>query len=187
METATPEFAFEYRVTEQDFVHGFMTHFRNTGPVRRVLYYPYPLLGAICILLAVLLAVMQARAGEDWNGPVPLFLLGVAWLACYFYRPFALKRLYRKDERYKSPINVRIAGNDVYVTTKQGEGHQKPGSYVRAFETNELVLLYTSPLMLSIVPKRDLTSEQLNGLHAFLDRELPIQKGRNRLPAKAVV
>ena len=129
------------------------------------------------------MAAMQSRGDQNWSGPVTFFLIGMAWLACYFYRPYALKRLYRKDERYKSPIHVRIVGNDVYVTTAKSEGHHRPGSYVRALETDELILLYTSPIMLSFVPKRDLTPEQLSSVHAFLDRELPLRKGRNRLPA----
>jgi hypothetical protein len=185
MEAASRDLAFEYRITETDFVHAFLTHYRNCSRVRAVLYYAYPILGVILVFLAVFLAVMQTRAGEEWTGPVPLFIVGAVWLGCYFGRPFWLKRLYRKDQRYKTPVRVRIIGDEVYVTTATAEGHYRPGSYVRALETDELILLYHSPIMFSFVPKRDLSPEQRSALSDFLDRELPLRKGPNRLPAIA--
>lgn len=45
-------------------------------------------------------------------------------------------------------------------------------SYVRWIETKNEILLYTSPVLFNIVPKRALTSEQLSQLRTLLTQSI---------------
>ena len=145
METATPELEFDYRVTEKDFVNAYLTHYKHSARFRAALYYGYPVLGIALVVLAVFMAVVQTQMGEEWNGPVPLFLLGCAWLACWIGRPWYLKRLYRKDPRFGSPIHLSIAGNRMNIVTATAEANYKHGTFIRALETDS-VFCYTPHL-----------------------------------------
>ena len=187
METVAPDLTFEYRVTEPVFVNAYLTHCRRSSRYRSVMYVLYPILGVLFITLAVLMAVLQSREGEDWNGPVPFFLIGFLWLACFLWRPFYFKRLYRKDQRYREPIRVTVANGEMTVISATAEGKYKRGIFVRALETDDLILLYHSPVMFSFVPKSDLTPPQLASLEAYIDHELPIRKGPNRYPAQTTL
>jgi hypothetical protein len=182
METVIPDVAFQYQVTEPVFVSAYLTHYRRYNRFRAVMYYLYPIIGGILVLMAVLLAVLQSRAGEDWNGPVPLFLLGCLWLFCYLWRPFYFRRLFRKDQRFREPIRVSVTNGEMSVITATSEGKYKKGIFVRALESDDLILLYHSPVMFSFIPKRQLTADQLASFEVFLNDQLPVRKGANRFP-----
>ena len=183
MEAASPEVALEYQVTQNDFVGAYIAHCRNSGPAKTFLYYLLPILGCASILIAVVMMVVQIRMGEDWTASIVFFMVGLFWLACHFLRPWRLRRAYRKDPRFKSPIKITINGNEWNVSTATAEARYKHGTFIRAVETDSLFLFYHSPLMFNFLPKHDLTPGQQTQIVAFLDRELPIRKGRRWLPA----
>jgi hypothetical protein len=76
-----------------------------------------------------------------------------------------------------------IDGSEWRVTTATAEARFKHGTFVKAVETGALFLLYHSPIVFNVIPKRDLTLQQQVRIAAFLDGELPVRKGRVRLPA----
>ncbi len=183
METVSPEVALEYRVTESDFVSAYIAHYRNSGPAKTFLYYLLPILGCASILIAVIIAVLQIRRDEDWIGSIVFLVVALFWLACHVLRPWRLRRAYRKDPRFKRPIQITINGNEWNVRTATAEARYKQGTFIRAVETDSLFLFYHSPLVFQFLPKRDLTPSQQTLITAFADRELPIRKGRSWLPA----
>ena len=185
METASAELVLEYRLTQSDFVCAYIAHYRNSGPAKTFLYYLLPILGCASILIAAVMMVVQIRTGEEWTESVVFFMVGLFWLACHFLRPWRLRRAYRKDPRFKNPIKITINGNEWNVSTATAEARYKHGAFIRAVETDSLFLFYHSPLLFNFLPKRDLTPGQQTQIVAFLDRELPIRKGRSWLPASS--
>lgn len=183
METASPEFALEYQVTRDDFVGAYLAHCRSAGPFKTFLFYLGPILGGASILVAVVMAVVQVRAEEDWSASIIFFVVGLFWIGCHFLRSWRLKRAYRKDPRFKSPIKITIDGNEWLVNTATAEARYREGTFIKAIETDSMFLFYHSPLLFNFIPKRDLTPQQQKQLDAFLDRVLPVRKGQTRLPA----
>jgi hypothetical protein len=185
METASPDLVLEYRVTESDYVSACLTHCRSSGPLKLFLYYLLPILGVASILLGGIVAALEVRAEEDWTLSIVFVVVGLFWIGCFSIRPWRLKRAYRKDPRFKSPMKIAIVGNEWNVSTATAEARYKEGTFIRAVDTDSFYLFYHSPLMFNIIPKHDLTPDQRTQVEAFLDRALPIHKGRVRLPAAA--
>jgi hypothetical protein len=153
------------------------------GPRKETAFLPLPFLGVASILLGVATALSLSREGEDWTVSIVFFVVGIFWLTWHFIRPLRLRRLFRRDPRFKTPTKVVIDGSEWRVTTATAEARFKHGTFVKAVETGSGFLLYHAPIVFNIVPRRDLTPEQQTQIATFLDRELPVQKGRVRLPA----
>jgi YcxB-like protein len=185
MDARSPELDFEYQVSEEDFARAYLTHCRSGELKRTIFYYLLPILGIASVLYGVVTAIQRAREGEDWGLSIVFFAVGVAWLFCHIIRPWRVKRLYRKNPRFGAPVKVNIEWDEWKVSTATTEARFKEGTFVRAMETETFFLLYHSPVMFNIVPKNQLTPEQQAGVRAFLDRALPIRRGRFRLPATA--
>jgi len=185
METRSPDLVLEYQVTESDFVSACLTHCRSSGSLKLFLYYLLPILGVASMLFGGIMAALDVRAEEDWTLSLVFFAVGLFWIGCHLIRPWRLKRAYRKDPRFRSPIKVAIMGNEWKVSTATAEACYKEGTFIRAVDTDSFYLFYHSPLMFNIIPKHDLTPDQGSQIEAFLDRILPIHKGRVRLPATA--
>jgi|SRR5271165_5161595 len=182
METAPPDLALEYQVTENDFVKAYLAHLRN-GLAKIFVYYLLVILGVASILLGAVIA------GLDWSGSAVFVFVGAAWIILGFalhpIRRWRLRRAYRGDPRFKTPIKITIEGNEWKVSTATAEAHYKEGTFIKAIETDSMFLFYHSPLLFNFIPKRDLTPDQKIQVNAFLDRVLPIRKGRQRFPASA--
>lgn len=183
METASSELAFEYQLTENDYVSACTAHYQNAGLLKRTLFYALPVLGVGSMVLGVTTALARVREGEDWTVSIVFFVVGIFWLTWHFIRPWRLRRLFRRDPRFKTPTKVVIEGSEWRVTTATAEARFKHGTFVKAVETGSVFLLYHAPIVFNIVPRRDLTPEQQTQIATFLDRELPVRKGRVRLPA----
>jgi YcxB-like protein len=183
METASPELAFEYQLTEDDYVNACTTHCRNAGLGKKLLSYTLPFVGVASIILGAATARSLSREGEDWTLSLVFVVVGISWLICHFIRPWRMRRSFRRDPRFKTPTKVVIGGSEWRVTTATTEALFKHGTFVKAVETDSLFLLYHSSIMFNVIPKRDVTPDQQVQIASFLDRELPVQKGRVRLPA----
>ena len=106
--------------------------------------------------------------------------------ALHFWRQWRLKRMYREDQRFKNthpPIKITIKDDEWDVDTANAKARYKWSTFTRLVETDTLYLFYHSPLLFNTIPKRDLTTPQQAQLKAFLDRKMPLRKGRLQIPA----
>jgi hypothetical protein len=182
MDVTSPKLTFEYQATEKDFVTAALSACRKGSMAKLVGYYLLPLLGWGSIGFASVLIVLSVRDGNDWKPLLAIFAIGVVWLLLYYIKPWRLKRAFRKDPRFKAPIKISIDGSEWSIKSATADAHYRRRTFIKAVEMDSLFLFYHSPLMFNFIPKHALTADQLAGIHEFLNRELPVRKGKAWLP-----
>jgi hypothetical protein len=182
-EATSRHLVIEYQVTESDFVSAALSACRISGLSKAISYYLLPVLGWASIVLGSVNIILTIREGEDWKPHLVILGIGALWLLWHYLRTWRLGRAYRKDPRFKSPITVAINGSEWDIKTATGEAHYRHGTFIKAIETNAFFFFYYSPVMFNFLPKRFLTSDQQVVVYDFLNRELPMRKGKRWLPA----
>jgi len=184
MQDVQPAVEFEYLVSEDDYADAFFTHWkyaRKTSLAGR-------LSGVVIfslILLAILLAAFRHPDAVSVSVAVLLSFIFVFFVAWFALRRHLLRRDYRKDVRFQPAFRIRITPDNVHFFGPAAETIYKPGAFVKAVETDKLLLLYVSTFTFNIIPKHGLTTEEKAGMNWLLNRELPVRQGPLRFPAAA--
>jgi YcxB-like protein len=187
MQSTSSTLLIEYQITEQVYVDASLAICRLSSASRKFCYYVLPVLGWLSVAYATFKTAQSVLDGCDLTEAlrytVGFYVAGVIWLILHFVRPWRLKRIYRKDPRFKKPVRIAIDGGEWQITTATAEARLKASAFLRAIETPSFYLFFVSSNMAQFVPKPQLTAEQLAGMNEYLDREFPVRKGDNRLPA----
>jgi len=160
---------FEYQIAEQDFIDAQALAIKNS-PVRLVRWtrFVLPLFGAGLLAFLIRVVVQQ---GFSWR-IVPASIFPLVFLATPL--------LSRRNQRQVYAKTTSLHGTLSLVADEDGLQFQGPtfssrilwAHFYKFLEDERSFLLYQSPHVFNIVPKRGLSTEQIDVLRTFLRRNV---------------
>ncbi len=113
---------------------------------------------AVLFYMALISLVLLGRL--DWAYLlVPLALLLVFLLYQYLYRPFLLRRTFKKHQDLSAPFEMEISEQGLSVSNPKGSALIPWTNFVKWAEGQEMILLYRSYILFQMLPKRLFASE----------------------------
>jgi len=160
-----------YELTQRDYFDSFDAHRNRSAFSRwtfRLIFYAPLLIGGMGLLL---LAVRPNA--ETIANLVPAFAM-TALLAIFFWAcpRWVARNQYLKQPGARGPKTVLVDAAGVHSRWNGGSSDVEWKNFIRHLESKRQFLLYLSPYLFQIVPKRALTPEQLAEFRTLLAQNL---------------
>jgi hypothetical protein len=164
-----------YQLKQEDFLGAFTAH-RNSKPVakwaRRFLIAIPGLFFAISIL------VVLAGRPDDPQSIVPPLVIFAIWGTVLWGLPrWAARKQFMGQRAAQGPITLTLDETGVHTRWNGGNSDVEWRNFVRWVEGKNQILLYSSPVLFNIVPKRALSPEELNVVRELVQQHVRIEKG----------
>jgi YcxB-like protein len=128
-------------------------------------------LGAVFLLLGILLVATRQRALNVWLTPS---VLGAFWIWFGMGGSYQLsaKKQFTKSPALREPRRIEFSDEGVKTDSAMGSSQVSWKSFLRYAESEDTFLLYTSPVVFEIVPKRALQPEQVDELRRLMQAHI---------------
>jgi hypothetical protein len=156
-----------YQLTQRDFYESLIAH-RNRSLITKWLIR---LLVTALVLVTLGGSVLFATEGDTkiLTNLGPLFLLLILWAwFMWVSRWWVSRSLFLKQPAVRGTRTVVFDPTGVHHRWDGGSSDVEWKTYVRWHEASNVIMLYTSPLTWTIVPKRALDTAQLIELRALI-------------------
>ena len=161
---------FEYQLTEQDFVDAFRAHW-----CRSLTWRIMRPVGLVLLVGLVVLSIFVARGrsyDQAFQAILPLAILIVFWAVLLLSPVWQVKRLFRKNPDSHRPTKVEMDDESIRTRSADSESTMRWTKFVSFVESEKSFLLYPSAMGFNILPKRVLTSEQIEQLRTLIARHV---------------
>lgn len=161
-----------YELTQRDFIDAVRAH-RNRSAFRK--WFRRTFASIAFVLAGVgLLQFGFHPDNQTLSNFAPLFVLAAVWAALTWGTPWLLaRRLFVKQPSLQGPRTMTLDTAGVHLRWSGGTSDFVWNNFTRQLEGKNQFLLYTSPILFTIVPKRALTDEQLSEFRAILAQSVP--------------
>jgi hypothetical protein len=164
-----------YTLSAQDFIDAHRMR-RQENPVQRwSMRILYVLVALISVAGVLMLAVEPSR--ETVQRVLPLFIFVAVWL--WFVRWFPSRYARRQFESHAAAqLEQTTEFSESGILTRSAQGGESliPWKAVRGFvETDRLFVLYVSPTLFVLYPKRVVGDGELQGLRELFARKIQSQ------------
>ncbi len=149
-----------------DYFNAQLLHMKPKGVLKIINYVSYALLGLVGILGFYLLYLF---AIGEWHSSlasilfvifIPTFFL-VFWLLFrYVLLPNRIKKLFAQQKELHVPFEMEIAESNIVVSNAYGNAVRPWKDFLKWKENEELIMLYHSDILFTIIPKRFLADPQ---------------------------
>jgi len=159
----------EYKISEQDFIDAQRLAIRNS-PQRLVRWtrWVLPLFG---VGLLIFLITAVARQGFSVR-MVP----GAAFIVFFISLPLlnrnAQKKLYAKTKSMHGKLSLEASEQGLQFRGPTVSSQVGWSNFYRFFEDEKSFVIYQNPQVFNIVPKRELSPDQINSFRAYLDQKI---------------
>ncbi len=168
-----------YELTERDFREAFVAH-RNARLAFRLATRMFGAGMVLLLLASVLAGILLPGGRQTLQSLMPVYLLFGAIVLVIWLGPWqAARSQFRGQPAARGPktLTTTDSGMEWEGTTAKSEVHWP--AYVRWCESNSMLLIYPSPALFVIVPKRAFTPEQLAEFRQLLEQNIgPVNKQR---------
>ena len=160
-----------YELTQRDFFESLIAH-RNRKKWVKWSFRVFITVAIIFAGLSLFVAAMRPSA-ETLSNLFPFLGLVGLWCLLMWGSPWWLARTqFLKQPSAQGRRRALFDGDGIHWRWDGGSSEVEWKSYVRWMETRNEILLYTSPVLFGIVPKRALTPEQLSELRTLLTQNI---------------
>jgi hypothetical protein len=113
---------------------------------------------------------------------LPLIFVGAFLLYRYYLLPRQVRKIFFQQKELSSPFEIEINEEGLKFSNEYGNSLRPWDHYTKWKENNELILLYHSDLVYSIIPKRFVTDpSQIEKIKNYLiNYRVPLAKARSR-------
>jgi hypothetical protein len=163
-----------YQLTQRDFYESLIAH-RNRRTFTKWLVR---LLVAVVIAANIGGLVVLARRWDArlLTTVLPLFLLLILWVWFLWISVWwAARNLSLKQPAAQGTRTVLFDSTGVHHRWNGGSSNVEWKTYVRCVEAKNLIMLYTSPLTWTIIPKRALDTAQLSELRRLVVQNIGVK------------
>jgi hypothetical protein len=156
-----------YELTKRDFVDAVKAH-RNRSAFTK--WFPRILACIVFVLAGVgLLQLASCPDNQALSNFAPLFVLAAVSAALIWGSPWLIaKRIFGKQPSLKGPRTMLLDTAGVHLRWSGGTSDLEWNNFTRQLEDKNQFLLYTSPTLFTVVPKRVFTPEQLSEFRTIL-------------------
>jgi len=155
-----------YELTQKDFVDSLIAH-RNRSALRK---WSLRLLVSIVFLLVGvgLFAYAVHPNNQILSNFLPLLLLAAFWTLFFWFGPrWAARKQFSKQPGAQGPKTVLLDADGIHWRWSGGSMDVEWKNYIRILEGKNQFLLYSSPVVFNVLPKRAFTAEQLSEMRAL--------------------
>ncbi len=138
------EYKLKYSITEAEFMEAYEAHWKSNKQSTK----SNLALGALGVLAGLALCLYV-----DLYGLI-LAVVGLVLACMPLIRRYTHIRAYRDSKKYQGEIEVTFADEQIEVRSNDGESRLKWSVYSKMLDTKNFLLLYLSPRLFSIVPKK---------------------------------
>jgi YcxB-like protein len=164
-----------YELTQRDFIDAFKAH-RDRSSLRKwalrlILFIVFTVAGVGVIVLVL------RPSGPALSNFGPLFVLAAIWAAVIWGAPWlAARKQFSKQPAVQGPRMTIFDSAGVHQRWNTGSSEVDWKNYIRQLEGPNQFLLYSSPVMFNIIPKRAFAPEQLVEFRALLQQKISVIK-----------
>ena len=162
-----------YRVEKEDYVAAQKLH-RSKGQTK--MSRALAILGAAFYLCIFLICLIDMTADPTfWPRAVrPLLLIGVIWATYHWIlAPVIWRRNYAKDRRFQEQFTAEISDDVIKTQSATFDSTVKWEYFLRVVESHKLFLLYVSPRLFHMIPKRGFAPGEADQFRELLKGKLP--------------
>ena len=161
-----------YELTEKDFFDSMIAHRNRTASSR----WSFRIMLLVALLAAgfgVFLIIKEPDSQLTINAIV-LIAVAVFWGGCKWARPrWAARKQYRQQPSAQGPRTLVLDSTGMHWRWDGGTSDVAWENVIRYLEWRSEFLLYTSPVMFIMVPKRALSSDQVADFRSLLAQHVP--------------
>jgi hypothetical protein len=160
-----------YELTQRDFFDSFIAH-RNSSVLRKW-FFRIIVLTVFAFLAIGLLGAILRPYPKVWSDLTPLFFLAGFWVLLMWASPWwAARNQFLKQPGAQGPRAMLRNNSGIHWQWNGGSADVEWKNFIRFHETKKHFLLYSSPACFNIVPKRTLTTEQMDALRTVVRENL---------------
>lgn len=164
-------YTIEGTVSLEDYVEANRLHKRakGSGLIAKILLL-------IILVAGSLDLIIDSFVNQTWVLLIgPLALIG-AVLLYYLYIPYQAKKIYQQQKTIQMPFTITISNEGLHVKNQFGEGNYPWNIFSNWKEGDNLILLFHSDLMFTILPKRYLNEGAIQLIHERLKSNNILEK-----------
>lgn len=152
-----------YELTPRDFFDSLIAHRNRSALVK----WSFRVIVSVVCLLAVLglLQLALRPTAQTLSTFGPIFALALMWVALLWASPWwSSRKQFSKQPGAQGPRTMVLDAAGVHWRWNGGSADVEWKNYIRFLECKNEFLLYSSPAVFNVVPKRALTPEQTSEL-----------------------
>ena len=161
-----------YNLTAADLVEANRFHYSRGAPASIRIGMRLAFVVGLVVVVSILLNLTLASSTQLTRS-LPILLLGLFLMSLTtLFIPWAVKRAYQKDKRLHEEFVAEIADSGISISCPSSRSEINWETYIRYFESKNLFVLYQSPNLFNVFPKRAFTAEQAEETRAILKQKL---------------
>jgi hypothetical protein len=164
----------EYQITEDDFASAGRLAVQTKSKFAALQRYFLAGLGALLIASGAVVAI----AGHALSGLWPPLLWGSILLGIavfYGFYGYQFRRVYRKAPLLRERRTLDVDDETLQFKTTNSEGRTTWSAYIKFAENKDVFILFQQGNQIFVpIPKRDLTTLQIDELRSLLNAHLPL-------------
>jgi hypothetical protein len=169
-----------------DYLNSQLLHMRP-DPFRRIMYY-----GVSAVLVFAMVSGLYFFAIGQLDIQLSYILPFFIFLAIYpLYRyvilPNRVKKIFTQQKELSSPFELEFTDTGMTMSNEFGNSIRPWKNFIKWKENSELIMLYHSDVMYSIIPKRIFPdSQQIETFKSYLEKE-KVSVAKSRSMASCVI
>lgn len=162
-----------YELVPRDFYEAFIAHRNRSALTKWFLRFIVFMLitGAVITVLGIALRPDL----EPQKNFLPLVLLAAFWTFIFWGSPWlAARQQFWKQPSAQGPRTMVVDAAGIHWQWNGGSADIEWKNFVRFQETKNQFLLYSSPVLFNVVPKRALTLDQVGAFRQLVTENLAL-------------
>ena len=153
-----------------DYLNSTLLHMQPGRLSKIVLYGELLLVGCAFIGGFYLLVIGRLERPISFFLPLIIFL-GIYPLYRYLLLPNRVKKIFSQQKDLSSPFEMEFTDTALVASNEFGNSNRPWGNFIKWKENDDLLILYHSDILYTIIPKRIFTApEQVEKVKAFLEK-----------------
>jgi hypothetical protein len=122
--------------------------------------------GAIAVVMKPELQVLQQL--------LPFMGIILVWMGLLWWMPkWSAAKQFKGSPASQGEVTLTASTVGICIKSQQSETNSKWESYVRWVENKNVIVLFTSPLVFLVIPKRAFLEDQLVSFRTLLSENIP--------------
>ena len=167
----------------QDYLNAQKLHMRKSN-------FAFVLLGVVLILYVLVSLIMVLLYGAREYATYILIVLipvGAVLLFRYVLLPRRIKRIFEQQKELHAPIEIEITEDALRTSSQYGHAERPWSMFLHWNEDANVLVIYHSDAMFTILPKRFFSPEQIEIAKEYLQANQIPAKPKRRLGRSCLV
>jgi len=148
--------------TEEDYLNANKLH-RRYSKTWRWLY--------IALILELCLLLFLAFYTQRWTPVIIGVILALLLIGLYMvYLPYRLRKIFKQQKELHRPYTITIDEAGTHFKNEMGEANRPWNIFLKWKEDDNIIILYHSDLLFSMLPKRYLNDESIQFIRGQLEK-----------------